>query len=582
VHPEVEELRPKLKEVLYDCAVDIRATKAALYLFDGASLFELVTEYGFKSGVRVSADSNDPLVDRCGRGRNAFFVNGVAAEPRFSELLYEASTDRLLAAPLYIRGKLVGLIDMRDKPGRQPFESADLPKAQRIAERLVELLIDKPIFGHRFITLSKLTGPHVPAGAEEPENSTAISGDPPVRDHPFAPPAAAAPPAQRAPAPVVAPALAPVAAPPLPQRPDVRAHLPRLATLVIDARSIASRILVASAPEMIGENELTAARDVLRSILLIPGAVAATFSVFGPSGGVQDIAARSSVTDEAKNLLQSKLNVWLSKRGESGGAARTSVLTPFGTSGPPVGAADLQKVFTAPLTVGALRGLYLTVAFGGTPDRNAHELLAALHAHLQLVIEQSLQRGASASLQWRIAEKLVEPDFTTYPELRRHSDAVSKLCESFGRHLAITPAEAEAARIVGLVHDVGMRLLDYDRLYRKRDLTQEELGFLREHPSVGAAMVEPLLGIEIARAVLCHHERFDGRGYPNELSGEELPLLSRIVQICDAWVAMTDAATYQPAESFENAMATIVRGGGSQFDPGLATRFVDMMRSTAR
>ena len=572
MHPEVEELRPKLKEILYDCAVDIRATKAALYLFDGASRFELVTEYGFKSGVRMVADANDPLVDRCGRGRNAFFVNGVATEPRFSELLYEASTDRLLAAPLYARGKLIGLIDMRDKPGRQLFDNADLPKAQRIAERMVELLIDKPIFGHRFITLSKLSGQHT---AAEPEGTSAtISGEPPVRDHPFVTPAAATPPP---PAPVSAPV--PAAADALPQRNEVRAHVPHLATLVIDARAVASRIMVAPAPELVGENELTAAREVLRSILLIPGVVAATFSVFSPGGGVQDIVARSSVTDEARNLLQSKLNVWLSKRGESGGAVRTSVLTPFGTSAPPVGAADLQKVFTAPVTVGALRGLYLTVAFVGTPDRNAHELLAVLHAHLQLVIEQSLQRGAAASLQWRIAEKLVEPDFAKYPELRRHSDAVATLCETFGRHLAITPAEAEAARIVALVHDAGMRLLDYDRLYRKRDLTQEELGFLREHPSVGAAMVEPLLGPEIARAVLCHHERVDGRGYPNELHGEEIPLLSRIVQICDAWVAMTDPGTYQPAESRENALSTMVRGAGSQFDAGLATRFVDMMRS---
>jgi hypothetical protein len=569
VHPEVEELRPKLKEVLYDCAVEVRATKAALYLFDGANLFELVTQFGFKSGVRVAADSNDALVDRCGRGRNAFFVNGVATEPRFSELLYEASTDRLLAVPLYSRGKLIGLIDMRDKPGRQLFDNTDLPKAQRIADRMVELLSDKPIFGHRFITLSKLSGQH---NASESEVTT-ISGEPPVRDHPFAAPAVAAPTPPPAPAPVSAPP------PAAPQRNEVRTHLPRLATLVIDARAIASRIMVVPAPELIGENELTAAREVLRSILLIPGSVAATFSVFGASGGVQDIVARSTVTDEAKSLLQSKLNVWLTKRGESGGAVRTSVLTPFGTSAPPVGAADLQKVFTAPVTVGALRGLYLTVAFGATPDRSAHELLAVLHAHLQLVIEQSLQRGAAASLQWRIAEKLIEPDFTKYPELRRHSDAVSKLCESFGRHLAITPAEAEAARIVGLIHDVGMRLLDYDRLYRKRDLTQEELGFLREHPSVGAAMVEPLLGVEIARAVLCHHERFDGRGYPNELSGEEIPLLSRIVQICDAWVAMTDPGTYQSPESHENALATLVRGSGSQFDGGLATRFVDMMRS---
>jgi hypothetical protein len=577
VHPEVEELRPKLKEVLYDCAVEIRATKAALYLFDGNSRYELVTEYGFKNGVRVTADSNDPLVDRCGRGRNAFFVNGVAAEPRFSELLYEASTDRLLAAPLYARGKLIGLVDMRDKPARQPFESADLPKAQRIAERLVELLVDKPIFGHRFITLSKLSGQH--QAAEDDPEATKISGEPPVRDHPFAPPEPPAPAPAPVPVQVAAQAPAVAVAPSLPLRNERRAHLPRLATLVIDARAIAGRILVASPHDAIGEHEMAAAREVLRSILLIPGAAAATFSVLHAGGGVQELVARSSVTDEAKNLLQSKLNVWLSKRGESGGMLRTSVVTPFGTSGLPVGAADLQKVFTAPLVVGSLKGLYLTVAFGGIPDRNAHELLAVMHAHLQLVIEQSLQRGTAASLQLRVAENLVEPDFTKYPELRHHSDAVSKLCESFARQLAISSAEAELARIVGLVHDVGMRLLDYDRLYRKRDLTQEELGFLREHPSVGAAMVEPLLGGEIARAVLCHHERYDGRGYPNELAGEEIPLLSRIVQLCDAWVAMTDPASYQPAEALENALATIVRGAGSQFDPALATRFVDMIRT---
>jgi hypothetical protein len=321
-----------------------------------------------------------------------------------------------------------------------------------------------------------------------------------------------------------------------------------------------------------------AVREVLRSLLLIPSSVAAMFSAFGHLGGVQEIAARSSMSDETKHLLQSKLNVWLGKRGVAGGVVRTSVLTPFGTSAPPVAPAHLQKVFTAPVGAGAIRGLYLTVAFSDTPDRTAHELLAVLHAHLQLTIEQSLQRGASSSLQLRIAERLIEPDFAKYPELRRHSDAVSSLCESFCRHLALTPAEAEAARIAGLVHDAGMRLLDYDRLYRKRNLTPEELGFLREHPSVGAAMVEPLLGPEIARAVLCHHERADGRGYPNELQGEEIPLPARIVQICDAWAAMTDPDGYQPPQSPQTALAAITRGAGTQFDAGLAARFVEMMR----
>ncbi len=559
MHAEVDELRPKLKEILYDCAVDIRATKAALFLFDGASRFELVTEYGFRNlGLRESVDRNDPVADRCGRGRTPFFVNGLAAEPRFSQLMFEAGTDRLLAAPLYTRGKLIGFVDMRDKAGKQPFDNDDLPKAQRIAERLVQLFADKNIFGHRFIALSTADD-----GARAPNRAPEVSPEAATAPHP---------------AMTAAPPVAVVPPPAAPRQEPSRAHVPRLATLVIEARTAAGRILV-SQPESITDAELTAARDVLRGILLIPGAVAATFSAFGHMGGVQEIAARTSLTDEAKNVLQSKLNVWLTKRGEGGGFLRTSVLTPLGTSATPITPADVQKVFTAPLTIGSLRGLYLTVAFAGNPDRVAHELMAVLHTHLQLVIEQSMQRGSATAVRARIAERLVEPEFTRFPELRRHSELVSQLCESFARHLSWPAPEVENARIVGLVHDCGMRLLDYERLYRKRDLTAEELGFLREHPNVGAALVDPLLGPDIARAVLCHHERVDGRGYPNELHGEEIPLLSRVVQLCDAWVAMTDTDSYQPPESMATALTTLTRAAGSQFDAELTPRFLEMVRS---
>lgn len=571
MHAEVEELRPKLKEILYDCAVEIKATKAALYLYDGSTRFELISEYGFRGNTRHFADENDPLVDRCGRGRTPFYVNGVAAEPRFSELLYESSTDRLLAAPLFSRGKLVGLIDMRDKAGKLPFEQADLPKAQNIADRMVALFADKNVFGHRFIALSKMSGQHDAAGAPQP-GEPAVSALPPVREMPLpgSPPPKAPPPP-------------PAAAPPVKKvRHDSGAFMPSMATLVINARSVAGNILVAPAAETLSEAEIGAARDVLRSVLLIPGAIATTFTAFGHLGGVQELAARTTVGEDAKNLLQSKLNMWLTKRGEAGGFLRTNITAPFGTTTPAITANDLQKVFTAPIAVGSVRGLFLTVAFNVVPDRVAHELLAALHNHLQLVLEQSLQRNTIASMRSRAAEKLIEPDFSKFPDLRRHCEIVSKLCESFARFLALTPGEIENARILGLVHDTGMRLLDYERLYKKKDLSTEELGFLREHVSVGAAVVEPFLGADLARAVLCHHERVDGRGYPNELHGEEIPLLSRVLQICDAWVAMTDPGSYQPAELREQAMGSIARGAGTQFDAELAGRFVEMMRAGLR
>ena len=209
----------------------------------------------------------------------------------------------------------------------------------------------------------------------------------------------------------------------------------------------------------------------------------------------------------------------------------------------------------------------------------AHELLAVLHTHLQLVLEQSMQRHSAASTRARIAEKLVEPDFAQYPELRRHAELVSRLCESFARHLGWSAPEVENARLFGLVHDCGMRLLDYERLYRKPDLTPEELGFLREHPSVGAALVEPLLGPDLARAVLCHHERVDGRGYPNELHGDEIPLLARMLQLCDAWVTITDPDSYQSPQPPDSAIATLSHAAGTQFDAALTPKFIEMVRS---
>ncbi|MBV8520354.1 MAG: HD domain-containing protein [Acidobacteria bacterium] len=574
MHPDVEEVRPKLKEILYDCAVEIRATKAALYLSTAASRYELVTEYGFRGNLRTLTDDTDPVVDRCGRGRTPFYVNGVGAEPRFSQRLFEASTDRLLVAPLYSRGKLVGLIDMRDKAGKAPFEEADVLKAQSIADRIVALFAKSNLFGHHYIALSRASGEHLAVSSDRADDGPdrpLVSATPPVREKPRVAPAP--PPQQQAPPPAAAPELAPPRA-----IGNSAFDANRLAILVRSAHEAASRIGTADA-EAIGETEVSAARDVLRSILLVPGAIAAVFSTFGHLGGVQEIAARTALTDDAQRLIQEKLNAWLAKRGEAGAFVRTNINAPFGTSAAPITAADIQKVVTAPLSSPVPRGLYLTVVFAAKPERATHDLLAVLHAHLQLVLEQSLQRGAAGSLRARIAEKLVEPDFAKLPALRRHSDLVSRLTESFARYIGLPAADVENARLAALVHDCGMRLLDYERLYRKRQLTHEDLAMLREHATVGAALVEPLLGPDVARVVLAHHERVDGRGYPHELRGDDIPLAARLLQIADAWVTMIDPESYHAPEPFSNAIASVARGAGSQFDAELAQKFIELIRS---
>ena len=581
MHPDVQELQVKLKEILYDCATEVKATKAALYLRDsGSDRFDLVTEYGFKGKARPVTDEKNPVVDKCEKTRLPFFVNGLMAEPKFSELMFESQSDRLLAVPIHIRGLLVGVVDMRDKGGKVPFDTTDIPKAQSVAERIASLFVTKNIWGQKFITLSDQPGKVQLAEMEAlPSRMTTSNTPVPPRtatgrmpklttaSTPMPNMTAVPPPAAQAPAPAP------------PQGQQAVSYLPKVSLLILEARQAADRILHTAIPDTLGEAELNAVREILRGVVQIPGAMVAVFTATGKSGGTQDMVSRAALGDDAIAMMQKKFSSWLSKRGEAAANLRNRVQTPFGPGGAPIREAEIKKVFTAPISAGNLTGLYLTVGFSSDPERGAHELLSAFHQLLQLGIEESLSRHQAQMTRLRIAEKIVEPDFTKYPELRKHSNAIVARVDGFARFLGLSAAEIETARIVALVHDAGMRLLDYDRLYRKRDLGPDELNILREHPTVGAAIIDPLLGPEIARAVLCHHERWDGRGYPNYISTEEIPLISRIIQLCDVYEAMTSPDNYQPQQSHDAAMDIISRGAGAQFDPDLARKFEEYMRS---
>ena len=86
--------------------------------------------------------------------------------------------------------------------------------------------------------------------------------------------------------------------------------------------------------------------------------------------------------------------------------------------------------------------------------------------------------------------------------------------------------------------------------------------------------MEPLLGPEVAQAVLRHHERVDGKGYPSRMAGNQIPVASRIIQICDAWVAMTSQHSYQLPISREEAINKMREGAGAQFDEQIVGKFL--------
>ena len=170
--------------------------------------------------------------------------------------------------------------------------------------------------------------------------------------------------------------------------------------------------------------------------------------------------------------------------------------------------------------------------------------------------------------------------FEEDPGLVAHGTRVADLAAAVGQRMDLTQERLRRLRIACTLHDIGKVDVDQIVLFKPGPLEDVEWNEIRRHPELGFRMLHGLVHPEIADAVLCHHERFDGYGYPGGRSGTDIPLLSRILSVADAFDAITSDRCYQPALPVEYALAEIRRHGGTQFDPevvesleGLASLF---------
>lgn len=168
-----------------------------------------------------------------------------------------------------------------------------------------------------------------------------------------------------------------------------------------------------------------------------------------------------------------------------------------------------------------------------------------------------------------MARRLLVPGEHDYAELASHSEAVSRLTWQIGSELGWDQERLETGAIAGLLHDVGMRELDYDRLYRHRSPGSEERREYQRHVEIGEKLLADLGLPEVTRAVRHHHERWDGEGYPDRLHGEAIPELARVIHVAEVYDVLTSPQSYRERVSMGRAMEILQAGSGRQFGPGL-------------
>jgi HD-GYP domain-containing protein (c-di-GMP phosphodiesterase class II) len=166
----------------------------------------------------------------------------------------------------------------------------------------------------------------------------------------------------------------------------------------------------------------------------------------------------------------------------------------------------------------------------------------------------------------------------------RHAERVADLAVNL---TAIASPELAAMDGLGhayLLHDIGKIGLPDAILLKPGRLTQEEMRIVQTHPRLGAGLVRRLrfLSPLVMDVVACHHERWDGSGYPRRLAGAKIPLPARIFAVVDAFDAMTHERPYREAMSTERAVAELERCRGTQFDPRIVAAFLSMVGAGAK
>ena len=222
--------------------------------------------------------------------------------------------------------------------------------------------------------------------------------------------------------------------------------------------------------------------------------------------------------------------------------------------------------------------LPLSVSFGSaTKEKEAEDINQILKKADDDMYQNKLLESRSSKSN--IVKGILNSLSAKSNETKEHAERMKNLALEFANKLKLSNSELNRLSLLAVMHDIGKTTISEEILTKAAKLDEKEWEIVKKHSETGykIAFASEEFAL-IAEEIYSHHEHWDGNGYPRAIKGEEIPYLARIISIIDAYDVMTNERTYTKAISKEAALAEIKRCAGSQFDPELVEKFVEMMK----
>jgi len=331
------------------------------------------------------------------------------------------------------------------------------------------------------------------------------------------------------------------------------------APLVMPGRRGDARV---SRAPMLDDPSLEELHDAALDVALEHQVVAVAVTLAAPEGAATLVYLRQGGADIDRDALIRHQEMAMTEAGRATPAKGTwqvEVRRAPATADPTAATMIASAVLLSDPVVGSLIVSVIGSGGGGA----ARTAIERLRGRVQHAHDKSVLRFTRRNL----FRRLLQPGEQRFPDLVAHSEAVSRLAWSLALALDWGSARAEEAALAGLLHDVGLRELDYERLYRNPSPTTDDRKMYQEHPVTGEKIVAGTGFDEVAAAIRHHHERWDGNGYPDRLVGESIPVLARLVHVAEVFDVLSSTGRYRPTLSPGRALEVLNRAAGHQFDP---------------